>query len=407
MGIEFTWRSAGEPIAHSEPEPPWRSPRVRRRVLIAALAALAVAGALYYRAQRSLAIARAELERVIAAEVLALQTGQCDLFLAALDQMHAPWIRYHEENFAREAAWYAARPTARPRVERLHLGAAQAEVTVLLSDGNHAWRSTWFYQQSEGHWRHAPPPPEFWGDPSELETEHLSVIAQGPDCAPAARLAPALESFCAALTAQYPPAAPTSSDAWREVPRSASRITVRSFPYGASASGVDYFASPQLAIEMWSATDRAAALERSARLSVARAVLQRALGRSQPAAGDWWLVEALALWHAGAWQPDWRPIVQQGLGDGLARTLDVQGLGSDSHSLREGDWAPSADWVEPLAYTLGEYLGLTYQAGQLSALVQAIRPGTSSWDALQRVLGLSRASLEAGWGAFLKEHYGS
>ncbi len=413
MGVEFNWRSAGASIAHSEPNPPWRSRRGRRRLMAAGLALLAVVGGLYWRAQRGLAAARADLQRALLAEVLALQTGQRDLFLAALDDTHAPWLRYHEENFAREAAWFAARPNARPLVESVRLGAGRAKVGVVLIDGEHEWRSTWYYARSDERWRHAPPPAEFWGETSEFKSAHLVLEAQGPDREPAASLLAELEDLYGRLTALYPPRPsayvyPDGDGVPRGRAPSADRIFIRSFPYGSSAYSSGYFPSPQLALEMWTSEEREAMLATSARLAVARAVLERALGRTRPAPGDWWLIESLALWHASAWQLDWRPAVERSLATGsFSRLLDVQGT-SDGPRLASSSGQVTIEpaCVAPLAYTLGEYLGATYPGEQLGAVVQAIVPGSSSWAALQSTLGLSRASLQAGWAAFLQERYG-
>ncbi len=410
MGIEFNWRSGGAPIAHSDAEPPWRSRRIRRRLLAVVLAVAVVAGAVHWRAQRGLAAARADIERVVIGEVLALQTGRSDLFLAALDDAHTPWIRYHEESFRREAAWYADRPEARPRVERIRLGADEAQALIVLAAGQCEWRGTWFFRRAGGQWLHAPPPSEYWGELDDFSTAHVTLMAQGPDCAAAADLVTELEEFYVSLTAAYPPAsaayAGVRDEDMRARSRPPSRVTIRSYPYGASITGADYFASPQLALELWSAQERAIALRRSARLAVARAVLQRASGRSRPAAGDGWLVEALALWHAGAWEAGWRPDVQQSLaGDAFKGLLDLQGYDGAAPATAPGAAALDPAWLQPLAYTLGEYLGLTYPAEQLEALIGAMAPG-SPGDALATALGVSRAVLEAGWGAYLRERYG-
>jgi len=412
MGVEFNWRSDGATIAHATSLPPWRSRRVQRRLLAVVLAALAVAGTIYWRAQRGLAAARADIERVIAGEVLALQTGRNDLLVAALDSTYAPWVRYHEENWLREAAWYAARAAARPHVVGLRLGPGRAEVAVALSDGEHEWRATWFFERSGDAWRHAPPPPEFWGEGVEFATDHLSLTAQGPDREPAARLAPELESLYAELAATYAPAPAVrgdpSEDGGRAWLRPPGRITLRSFPYGGSGWSSDYFPSPQLALEMWTAQERADELARGARLALSRAVLLQALGRTRPDAGDWWLLEALSLWHAQAWRPEWRAAVQRTIASGsFGCLLDVQAYGTEPTLFWQGDRAPlERSAVQPLAYTLGEYLGTSYSAEQLGALVRAIRTEGSSWDALQSVLHVSRDSLEAGWAAFLQSHYG-
>ena len=412
MGIEFNWRCDGAPIAHAASVPPWRSRPVRRRLLALTLAALAVAGALYWRAQRGLAAARADLGRVIGGEVLALQTGRSDLFFASLDGSYPSWVRYHEENWAREAAWYAARPHARPFVAGLRLGPDRAQVTVGLADGEQEWQAVWFFERVDGHWRHAPPPTEFWGDSTDFETAHLSLTAQGPDREAAARLAPELEDLYGELAALYPPAPTLYSDSYDDdVPRARmrapSRIALRSSPYGGSGSSGDYFPSPQLALEMWTAQERASELARSARLALARAVILQALGRMRPDAGDWWLVEALSLWHARAWRPAWQAEVKQALANGTSgRLLDVQSYGAEPTLYwKDGSTPLERTAVQPLAYTLGEYLGTTFAPEQLGAALRAIASGGSSWEALAQVLGLDRASLEAGWKAFLQAHY--
>ncbi len=413
MGVEFRWQSDGAPIAETACEPPWRSRPVRRRLLAVALVVLAAVGAIHWRAQRGLAAARADLERVVAGEVLALQTGRKDLFLAALDSSYASWTRYHEESWAREAAWYAARPAARPRIAGLRLSPDRAEATVVLSDGAREWRGTWYFVRVDGRWRHAPPPPEFWGESAEFDAGHLTLTAQGPDREPAALLAPELEALYSDLVAIYP-AAPAPRDEFSGYDvgharaRAPRRIALRSFPYGGSGSSADYFPSPQLALEMWTPRERAAELGRSARLALARAVLLQALGRSRPDCGDWWLVEALSLWHARAWRPDWRPFVQEAIAAGtFASLLDVRAYGAEpTLSWPEGCTPLPQSAVQPLAYTMGEHLASACTPQQLGALVAAIRDGSSGWEALQAVLGVSRSSLEAAWGAFLQSRYG-
>jgi hypothetical protein len=415
MGVEFKWRSDGAQIIHSEPEPPWRSRRGRRWLLAVFLALFTLAGGIHLRAQRGLAIARADLQRIILGQVLALQTGQRDPFLAALDDTHTPWVRYHEANFDRESAWYAARAAARPQIESLHLKSGQARVGIVLVDGEHTWRSTWFFKQIDGRWRHAPPPSGFWGETSEFAGEHITLLAQGPDRTPAARLAAGLDKLYAELAALYPPRSSTHTSrrdgdaaGLRRLP-AGSHLTIRSFPYGDPGSGASHFPSPQLALQMWTPEERAAALGRSARLAVTRAVLQQALGRSQPAPGDWWLLEALALWHASAWEPEWQAQIQASLAAGaVERLLDVRVHGDEVRlSSARGQAPPDLTWVQPLAYTLGEYIGLNHPPEALSALVQTIGSGSSSWAALTSTLGCSRAELQAGWAAFVRERYGA
>ncbi|MDI7275789.1 MAG: hypothetical protein QME94_07410 [Anaerolineae bacterium] len=403
MGVRFRWYSgdSSEGI-RLDPEPPPPRRRRRRWLIALLLALLAVAGALYWRAERGLSAARAALQAQVDQEVMALQSGSLDALCDLLDSRYAPWLRYHYDSFAREAAWYAARPGLRVLVEAVELAPDHAVARVRLWDGTGRTDlvSHWHFRRLSGQWRHAPPTLEAWGAPTTLETEHLALVAQGPDRALAAQLAPELDAFCADLLRTYGAA---GSATGKDV-----RITIRILPYGSSCDGGSTVPSPHLAFDLWSAGERGAALGRSARLAIARAVLSRLLGRSRPGPGDWWLVESLASWHAQVWQPEWRASLRHSLADGTYRQylgLEVYGITGQGRVLRS--MPVDMDWARPLAYAMGEFLAVSYPREQLGALLRALASSGSSWAALESVLDLTRPTLEAAWLKHLQQRYGA
>ncbi len=409
MGVRFRWRSGEGKMVPTGSEGtghrvPWRW------LAVAGLIVLAGAGAIFGYARHGLDAAQADLQRQVDREVLALQAGQRESFLAALDSRYGPWLSYHCLYFQREAAWYAARPGVRVRVESVSLASDHAAVRVRLAEaGRPGEGSTWFFRRTGEGWRHGPPPPERWGAEVSFPAPHLAVAAQGPDREAAERLAAALEEFYVKMLRSYrlDPKAAGGTAAGSHTP---ARLAIRIFPYGASPADPDAVPSPQLAVELWSPEERAASLGRGARLVVARAVLKRLLPGGRPRPEDWWLLESLSLWHARAWQEEWRAEVQRNLAeDTLERLFDVHTCGPGPAALSWELRAVPADLegAQPLAYTLGEFLGTRYPPERLRALLEAVGPAGSSWTAVQQVLGLSRQDLKSAWAEYLAAHYGA
>ena len=407
MGVEFRWYSGETEVVPPPPEQPRLNRRLGRWLLSLGLVSLIVAGGLSWRARRGLRAVRADLQRLVDQEILALQTGQRDSFLALLDTRYAPWLRYHQQNFERQAAWYAAHPGLRAHIESVNLGPdlAVAQVRLLDRGGAQSRPSTWFFRRVGGHWRHAPPTSAFAGPTTRIETRHLILIAQRPDRELAAHLAPELEALWLRLAESYQGITQAAGGTSGQAAAASARIVVRIFPYGNNAASTSTISSPQLGLDMWTTAERSALAGRDARVVVARAVLNRLLERSQPRPEDWWLLEGLALWHAQAWQPEWRAAVQESLADGSFRRL----FSAESYSLGSA-WQRQAlpsdlEWARPLAYTLGEFLGATCPSERLCALLRAMRSRASSRAAVEAALGLSPAELEAAWEDYLRQHY--
>ena len=407
MGVEFRWYSGETEVVPPPPERPRLNRRLGRWLVSLGLASVVIAGGLSWQAQRGLRAVRADLQRLVDQEILALQTGQRDSFLALLDTRYAPWLRYHQQNFDRQSAWYAARPGLRAHIESVRLGPdlAIAQLRLLAQRGAQSQPTTWFFRQVDGHWRHAPPTPDYAGPTTRLETRHFILIAQHADCRLAARLAPELEELWVGLARFYQGITRAAEGTSEQAAVPSGRIIVRISPYGSNAASTSTISSPQLGLDVWTPAEQSALVGRDARVVVARAVLNRLLGRSQPRLEDWWLLEGLALWHAQAWQPEWRAAVQRSLADGSFRRL----LSADSYSLGSA-WQQRAtpsdpEWARPLAYTLGEFLGITYPSERLCALLGAMRSRASSQAAIEASLGLSPAELEAAWESYLRRRY--
>jgi hypothetical protein len=407
MGVEFRWYSGDTEVVPSPPERPRSSRRLGQWLLAVGVMSLIVAGGLSWRAQRGQRAVRADLQRLVDQEILALQTWQRQAFLDLLDTRYAPWLRYHQRNFARQASWFSARPGLRARIESVSLkpDLAVAQVHLLDQRGAETEASTWFFRRVDGQWRHAPPTSDYVGPATSIETPHLTLIAQYPDRELASFLAPRLEDLWLRLARLYNLDPSPSMQMPSELSGKPWRTVVRIFPYGSNAPSASCVSSPQLGLDIWTPAERCTSVARDARVVVARAVLNGLLGRSQPRAEDWWLLEGLALWHAQAWEPEWRSLVRSSLADGSFRhLLSAQGYRSGGPREQRSQ-ASDPDWACPVAYTLGEFLGNTYPSQQLSALLAAVRSCGSSWDAVRVVLGLSRAELEAAWEAHLQRRY--
>jgi hypothetical protein len=133
-----------------------------------------------WQSQQGLRAIRADIQRVVDREILALQTGQREAFLDLLDPRYGPWLRYHEEHFERQAAWYAARPEVRAHVESVRLGPDLAVAQVRLRDQNGGQTEPvdWYYRRVRGRWRHAPPAPELLGPAASVETSRITDRAR-------------------------------------------------------------------------------------------------------------------------------------------------------------------------------------------------------------------------------------
>ena len=399
MGVRFRWHS-DDPSGVVPPEPPPHRRRARMLTILL-IALVAACAGIHWRTRQGLAAARADLQAQVDREVLALQAGQLDALFEVLDGRYAPWLRYHQQCFARESAWYAARPGARVVVEAVQLSSDRAVAQVRLWEGavRTGRSSQWYFRRVDGEWRHTPPTLDAWGMPASFETEHLCLVAQGPDRELVTRLLPNLEALRTGLLHLYGPAPQATGPT--------GRITIRVLPYGASTEGGNIIPSPHLALELWSAAERRSVLSRDLRVAVARAVVSSLLGRSHPRPGDWWLVEALAAFHAGAWVPEWQATLRQSLADGSYRqylTFEAYGAISRARELRS--LPPDTQRAQPLAYTLGELLTTRYPSGQIRALLETIAAGSSSWAAVESVLGADRSALEAAWRLYLQERYG-
>ncbi len=400
MGVRFRW-SSGDPseIASPQPAPP---PRRRLRTLAALLVVLGtVGGGFYCQARQGLSAARAALQTQVDSEVLALQAGQPQALYDLLDSRYAPWLRYHQQCFSREAAWYAARPGARVIVEAVQLASDRAVARLRLWEGGvrTGCIAYWHFRRVDGQWRHTPPTLEAWGAPVALDTAHLSLLAQGPDRSLVAEVAPDLEAFYARLLRLY--------GADQEVAGLEERIAIRVLPYGASVDGGSIVPSPHLALELWSASERRAVLSRNLRLAIARALFSSLLGDSRPLVRDRWLVEGLATYHAEAWIPEWSGALRRSLADGSYRqflSLEAPGTISRARELRT---LPDTQSTHPLAYALGEFLTTRYPRERLQALLRAIASGTPGWTAVESVLGITRHDFEAAWRLHLEQRYGS
>lgn len=422
LGIDFRWHSGDSAIVAPYVAPAARpNARPRRRGLWplgAFLALLLLAGLVAWRAQQGQRAARADLQRLVEQEVTALQARQLDLFLSFLDGTPLPWRHYHEANFPREAAWYAARAGARPLVQSVRLEGERAVAEVLLTDGRHSWRGTWYFQRLDGRWRHTAPPAEFWGATQTLEAPHLSLSAADPDRALLAALAADLERLYGQLMPAYglvPPPAAAEPD-FRPLP---GHITIDITPDVVSMvvrlSVRDrrwylQFPSPHLALELWTPEEATSSLDCEIRTTLARTALGVAAqeSRSEPE----WLLEGLALWHARAWRPEWERSVRASLADGSAACfLDLwtepQTEPCPQQIRSRMSPEQSFEWTEALLYTVGEYLGSHYPPARLSSLVHAAGQYPSIWDACEAELGLSRAEFQAAWLAYLQEGYGT
>ncbi len=405
MGVRFRWYAGGSQLAG--PGSPQRRWRPSPLLVALAFAALAAAGTVSWAAERGLRAARSDLQRQVDQEVVALRTGQLQDLLGLLDDRYSPWVRYHQDAFEREAAWYMRYSGCRVVVEDVRLRRESATVRVVLhGPGACGARSAvWYYQRTAAGWRHAPPPLDYWGQATDVVTPHVTLTVQGPDRALASGLASELEDLYVRLAETYRVLPVAGEHAMGPRP---ARACIRIFPYGIGTQAQDAVTSPQLALELWTPDERYASLGRDLRLAVARSVLNRLPGGSRTRTGDWWLLEGLALWHASAWEPEWEASVRESLADGSYRQLlDIRPYTPTSAPLAWQMHAlpPDDAWAQPLAYTLGGFLASSFPPEQLQALLQALASAGSGRTNVLNVLGLSRPDLEAAWASYLQGRF--
>lgn len=173
MGVRFRWYSGESDIVPATPQAPQqrRYIHVGRWAAAIALLVIIAAGSIRGQSQKGLRAAQADLQRVIDGEIAALRSCQRDAYFELLDTRYRPWLRYHQEIFDRQAAWYAARPEVRAEVESVTLGAEMAVAHVRLRDGQGgqtAEPAQWYFRRVNGQWRHAPPISELWGAKTSL-----------------------------------------------------------------------------------------------------------------------------------------------------------------------------------------------------------------------------------------------
>ena len=421
MGVDFQWRTGDAELLPGPPEPPRRRRGAGRWLLIGLVVLLVPGGLVAWRAGWGARAARADIERLVREEVAALQGEQLAVFMSLIEATPLAWRRYHEQSFFREAAWYAARARARPRVERIRLAPGAASADIVLSDGTHTWRGTWYFERLDERWYHVPPPADFWGQSRAVETAHVYVSAHTPDHAAAVRLAEELEALYQELARTYglvelpgAGAAPSTAGLPRQiavhiVPDAAGSMNMRAM--GTTRQWSYDCPSPYLALELWTPQEREAYLGRSVRAAVASHLVT--YGAAARSGSGYTLLQGLALWHARAWQPAWQRYVRESLSEGTWE-LFLALWGGDQvpeERMRELYMRFSVpyelgEWVTAMAYTAGEYLGNRFSTDQLASLVAATARYSSFWAAAEAELGLDRSELEAEWLAHLRARYG-
>lgn len=397
MGVDFRWHSGQGDLDGEQPPPPRR--RLRwRPLLVAGLALALAAGALVWRSQRGLRAARQDLQTLVRAEVRALAAGDRQAFLDLIDSSDESWLRYQIRSFPRQSAWYAARAGFDVQVEGIRLARGRAAVSCLLPEGAQARRATWFYRLVEGRWRHAPPPAEAWGGTCQVQMAHVTVHAPGLDCDAALRVARELDGFYARLWQLYHPPGPAG--AAEDAPPEPLALCVTADGAAQEALTIP---SPQLALEMWTPDERVAFLAQAARLRAARAVLGGDREPGSSPAG--WLYEGLALWHAGAWQPEWQGEIQASLADGGYRHfLDAHifGLRPNTPFWALRELPMDGERARALAYAFADLLVRTCPPERLRA---ALRAAAQAPSALEDALGLDRQHLAAAWSRDMAERH--
>jgi hypothetical protein len=329
-------------------------------------------------------------------QVLALQTGQDDLFLENLDSRYDAWRRYQRESFARTSLWYASHPTARVRVEQATIDGEWAEALVQLT-GTERATAWWRFRRVDGQWRQVPPIANTGRPASHIVAGSVSLICDEADAPLVRRALARLGDFAGGL--------------WCRCGQSGSSpptISLRILPYISSPwSGA--IPSPRLGLEILTPDEQVDAVCREMRLAIAQALLSQATGEYPPATGERWLLDALACRWANYWQGEWKATVRQAVINGSHERL-IGGRQADerrsslSWELHAEDQVPF--WDEPLAYTLGAYLESTYTSERLRELIGAVGQRGAA-GAVQSVLGLSTADLTDAWTAFLQENYGA
>ncbi|GAB4481346.1 MAG: hypothetical protein Kow00124_29020 [Anaerolineae bacterium] len=200
MGIQLDWEFETERGIEKIGEDPAelaRRARVRRRarILLIALAALLListaAGLLRRRAL--IEERRAELEAAVHAEVLALNIGDRESYLALHDSGGA-WDISPGDRFT---AYRALMPGLRLTGEVLALDVHPRDGRVTLREelDGQPYRVTWYYRYGPGGWRHVPPAPQVWGRERALETAHFTLFYHAEDEALARHLADRIDGW--------------------------------------------------------------------------------------------------------------------------------------------------------------------------------------------------------------------
>ena len=391
MGVDFHWRSGGTEVRPRQPRP---SSLARRLLILSLGIAGGTALVLWLRAQGLRSLQR-DLQACVDAEVLALQTGQREAFLECLDASYGPWLRYHRQAFARQSVWYAERPHLRAQVVAVYLEGNQALARVRPQEGG-GGQATWYFRRNAGAWRQSPPTTAAVSTPMRIVLGTVTLLCQEPDATLVRQQASDLERYISELAkAVGLPSRPQAS------------LDLHIFPYGAAYAG-DTLPSPLLGLELFTEAELCSTAGREIRLALARLLLaqRRDEGRSQPSR-DGWLRDALACWYASYWDPSWGSYVAQAVASGAAsRWLAGEPVASPPAALY---WelrgrATEPLWIEPLAYTLGDYLARTFPSERLAQLSREQASGGSS-ASVRAVLGMEVDVLERAWLDDIRGHF--
>jgi hypothetical protein len=123
----------------------------------------------------------------------------------------------------------------RAELRFVHPTAGLMQATVVVDQGAREWSQTSpyreerFYRRADQRWLRTVPPAEYWGEPRQLETEHLRFLYYARDAAAVAEAAPQLQS---AYVEMYEVLglvdAPTEKQVIEVVPRPVGRWSVAS-----------------------------------------------------------------------------------------------------------------------------------------------------------------------------------
>ncbi|MGQ9682074.1 MAG: hypothetical protein ACUVX9_06030 [Anaerolineae bacterium] len=389
MGVEFHWRSGDSEVEQRLPQ---RRPWAQRLVATSLGLALFVGIVLWLRGQGLRALQR-DLQASVDAQVLALQTGQCDAFLECLDASYGPWLRFHRQAFARQSLWFAQQPHLRAEVVAVALEGDHALARVRRQPGGDVLY-TWYFRRRTGIWRHGPPPPD-GAAPVRITVGQMALLCQGRDAAMVHQQAPDLERFVGELTQTLGlPSRPTAN------------LELRILPYGAASSD-DTLPSPLMGLELFSEAALRRAAGRELSLAVTRQLIARLGGGGRVvSARDRWLRDALACWFAQYWEPSWQTYVAQAIAKGAGSRWLAGATHPPPAALYWEQRSRAAEplWIEPLAYTLGNYLARNLPAQDLARLLEEdATHGPSA--AIQAVLGISAGALQQAWLDDLRQRF--